>query len=83
MTRCMTVVYMGVVTVRVPEDVRKKLRRYNVNVSEVVRSLLDKHILELEQKELADRLESLQERLAGRLDPALVAKMVREDREAH
>jgi len=79
----MTVVYMGVVTVRVPEDVRKKLRRYNVNVSEVVRSLLDKHILELEQKELADRLESLQERLAGRLDPALVAKMVREDREAH
>ena len=74
---------MDVVTVRLPEDVKKKLRRYNVNVSEVVRSLLDKHILELEQKELADRLESLKERLGGRLDPELIARIVREDREAH
>ncbi len=74
---------MDVVTVRLPEDVKKKLRRYNVNISEVVRSLLDKHILELEQKELADRLESLKERLGGRLDPELMARVVREDREAH
>ncbi len=83
MTLRITVVSMSVITIRVKKDVKDKLRRYNVNVSEVMRDLLDKYILELEQRNLAERLDSLKERLAGRIDPGQVAKIVCEDRETH
>jgi len=48
-----------------------------------VRKLLDKYLVELEMKGLEERLERLKERVGNKLDPKLVAKLVREDREAH
>jgi hypothetical protein len=74
---------MSVITVRVKKDVKERLRRYNVNVSEVVRELLDEHLLELEQRDLAERLDSVRERLAGKMDPGQLAEMIRKDREMH
>jgi len=59
------------------------LEKYNVNISETVRKLLDKYLVELEMKGLEERLERLKERVGNKLDPKLVAKLVREDREAH
>jgi hypothetical protein len=35
----------------------------------------------LESRDLAERLELLKKRLSGKIDPKLVAKLVREDRE--
>lgn len=58
-----------------------KLKKYNINVSETVRKLLDKYLIELELKDLVERLESLRERVSDKIDPKLVAKLVREDRE--
>lgn len=72
---------MSVITIRVPEDVKEKLEKYNVNVSETVRSLLDRYLSELESKDLAEKLEMLRDRLGGVIDPKLVAELVREDRE--
>ena len=72
---------MSVITIRVAREVKEKLERYNVNVSETVRSMLDKYLSELESKDLAERLEMLRERLGGVIDPKLVAELVREDRE--
>jgi len=46
-----------------------------------VRKLLDKYLVELELKNLAEKLESLEERLSNKIDPKLVAELVREDRE--
>jgi len=73
---------LSVITVRVPKEVKRKLERRRVNVSETVRTLLERYVGELELRDLASRLELLKERLGGRIDAELVARAVREDREA-
>ena len=72
---------MGVITIRVSREIKEKLEKYNIKVSETLRKLLEKYLVELELKNLAERLESLKERLNNRIDPKLVARLVREDRE--
>jgi len=72
---------LSVITIRVAREVKEKLEKYNINVSETIRKLLDKYLAELESRDLEERLELIKERLGGRIDPKLVAKLVREDRE--
>lgn len=72
---------MTIITIRVTREIKEKLEKYNVNISETVRKLLDKYLVELELKNLAEKLELLKERLSGKIDPKMVAKLVREDRE--
>jgi len=72
---------MSVITIRVAREIKKKLEKYNINVSETVRKLLDGYLVELELRDLSERLELLRERLSRKIDPKLVAKLVREDRE--
>jgi len=72
---------MSVITIRVTREIKEKLEKYNIKVSETLRKLLEKYLLELELKNLAERLESLKERLSNKIDPKLVARLVREDRE--
>lgn len=74
---------MSVITIRVAREIKEKLEKYNVNVSETVRKLLEKYLVELELKNLAERLDLLRERLSAKIDPKLVAKLVREDRDVH
>jgi hypothetical protein len=74
---------MSIITIRVTKEIKEKLEKYNVNISETVRKLLDKYLVELELKDLGERLERLRERLSNKIDPKLIAKLVREDREAH
>lgn len=74
---------MSIITVRVTKEIKEKLEKYNVNVSEVVRGFLEKYLLELELRNLGERLDRLRDRLGNRIDPKLVAKLVREDREVH
>jgi len=68
--------------VRVHREIKEKLEKFNVNVSETVRKMLEKYLVELEMRDLAERLEVLRKRLGGKIDPKLVAHLVREDREA-
>jgi len=74
---------MSIITIRVAKEIKEKLEKYNVNISETVRKLLDKYLVELELRDLGERLERLRERLSNKMDPKLIAKLVREDREAH
>lgn len=74
---------MSVITIRVSREIKEKLEKYNVNISETVRKLLDKYLVELELRDLGERLERLRERLSDKMDPKLIARLVREDREAH
>ena len=62
------------------KEFKEKVGKYKVNAGEMVRKLLDKYLVELELGSLAERLELLK-RLSGKIDPKLVAKLVREDRE--
>jgi len=72
---------MSIITIRVAREIKEKLEKYNINVSETVRKLLDRYLVELELRDLSERLELLRERLSRKIDPKLVAKLVREDRE--
>jgi len=74
---------MSIITIRVTKEIKEKLEKYNVNISETVRKLLDKYLVKLELRDLGERLERLRERLSNKIDPKLIAKLVREDREAH
>lgn len=73
---------MSVITVRVPKQIKRILEKRRVNVSETVRALLEEYVKKLESKELASRLDSLRDRVGSRIDPEIVAKLVREDRKA-
>jgi hypothetical protein len=72
---------MSLITIRVARNIKEKLEKYNLNVSETVRKLLDKYLAELELKDLEEKLDQIRERLSDKMDPQLVAKLVREDRE--
>jgi len=74
---------MSIITIRVAREVKEKLEKHNINVSETVRKLLDKYLAELELKNLKENLESLKKRLSSKIDPKLIAELVREDRETH
>lgn len=73
--------WVSVITTRVAREIKEKLEKYNVKVSETVRKLLEKYLIDLELKNLAQRLELLKGRLGGKIDPKSVARFVREDRE--
>ena len=72
---------MSIITVRIPKMLKDKLEKYNVNVSETVRKMLEKYVEELELRNLEEKLELLKEHVGCRIDPKLVASLVREDRE--
>jgi len=72
---------MSVITIRVAREVKEKLEKYNVNVSETIRTLLDRFLAELELRDLEERLELIKKRVGSNVDPKLVAKLVREERE--
>ena len=70
----------AVVRVRVPRELKERLERLNVDVDDVVRELLERYVEEMEERVLEERLKRLRLRLAGRVDPETVARLVREDR---
>ena len=72
---------MSLISIRVARNIKEKLEKYNINVSETVRKLLDKYLVELELKDLEEKLDQIRERLSDKIDPQLIAKLVREDRE--
>ena len=72
---------MSVITIRLPKEIKRRLQKRRLNVSETVRNLLERYVAELELRDLADRLETLKERLTGRIDPELLTRLVRQDRE--
>lgn len=69
-----------VISVRLPRELKERLERLNTNISDVVRRLLEEYVEKFEVRELRSRLRRLRNRLAGRIDPKIIAKLVREDR---
>lgn len=74
---------MSIITIRVPRKVKEKLKKYNVNVSQTVRKVLDDCLKELERKDLEEKLERTKERLGDKIDSKLLAKLIHEDRQTH
>ena len=69
-----------VISIRIPRELKERLERLKINVSEVVRRLLERYMEELETRELEEQLRELRIRLSGRIDPATMAELIRGDR---
>ena len=72
---------MSIITIRIAREIKEKLEKYNVNISETVRKLLNEYLAELESRALEEKLERVRERLSYKIDPKFIAKLVREDKE--
>jgi ferredoxin-fold anticodon binding domain-containing protein len=72
---------MSIITIRIAREIKEKLEKYNVNISETVRKLLNEYLAELESRDLEEKLERVRERLSDKIDPKFIAKLVREDKE--
>lgn len=70
-----------VISIRIPRELKERLERLNINISEVVRSLLENYVEDAEERLLREKLERLRSSLAGRVDPSVIARLVREDRD--
>jgi hypothetical protein len=57
---------MGVVTVRVPEKIKKEMTRYDVNWSEYLREAIRKRILDAKRREIAARMDRLRAKTKGK-----------------
>jgi len=68
-----------VVSVRIPRELKERLDKLNINVSEVIRGLLEGYVEKAELKRLEERLMRIRKRLAGRIDASTIAALVRED----
>jgi post-segregation antitoxin (ccd killing protein) len=70
-----------VVSVRVPRQLKEKLERYGVNVSELVKRKLAEEVERIEREEVRKLLDELRSALQGRVDPRELSKLVEEERE--
>jgi len=70
-----------VVSVRVPRQLKEKLERYGVNVSELVKRKLAEEVERIEREEVRKLLDELRSALQGRIDPRELSKLVEEERE--
>jgi Arc/MetJ-type ribon-helix-helix transcriptional regulator len=60
---------MSTITVRVPQKVKEKLKKYNVDVSETVRKALNECLEELEGKDLEEKLEQIKQKTGNKINP--------------
>jgi post-segregation antitoxin (ccd killing protein) len=70
-----------VVSVRVPRQLKEKLEKYGINVSELVKKKLAEEVEKIEREEIRKLLDELKSALQGRVDPRELSKLVEEERE--
>jgi len=70
----------GTVVVRVDEELKRKAKAYNVNISEVVRSALRDEVQKRERRELISALERAKKALSKVPDEDIV-RAIRETRD--
>lgn len=68
-------------SIKVPEELKQKARRLGVRTGEVMRTALEKAVLDAEFRELENRAEELKG-ILEKLPPDWVVKAIREDRES-
>jgi len=68
-----------VFTVRIPRELRERMRRYQVNWSEEIREFIERRVRQLE---LAGTLEEVEAKARGRRTSVDSTALVREDRDS-
>ncbi len=74
---------MAIITVRVPDELKLKMKQLNINWSEEIREFIRQRIDEEERRrKLKEALEILRQS-KGSVERGFSAKVVREDRDSH
>lgn len=68
---------MAIVSVKVPEDIKKKMKELDINWSEEIRNFIKKKIKEKILKEVREMLKGV------KVSEDTSASIVREDRDSH
>lgn len=71
---------MGTVTIRIPEEMKEKIKKYGIEVAEVSRRALSEEIKQRELEETREAAAELGE-FFSELPKGQVTKWIREDRE--
>ena len=69
------------ISAKIPATLKRKLERYKIRVSDVVRAALEREVLRAEESALTARLDLVSSRLAGKLTPEDIVSAVRAGRE--
>jgi hypothetical protein len=65
-------------TIRIPAEIRKKMKKYPIGWSEEIRSFVEKRIKQLE---LAEKIENIEKKARKRTAKVDSTGLIREDRE--
>lgn len=68
------------ISAKVPAPLKRKLERYRIVVSEVVRTALEREVMKAEHNDLARRLDEIAAKLSTKLKPDDVVAAVRSSR---
>jgi len=76
--------YMGstVMSIRIPPELKREMKKYDINWSEEIRAFIRKRIEEEEKKRALNKVIKLVESLPG-VPEGTAKRLVREDREGH
>lgn len=70
---------MYTISARIPKELKKKLKEYGINVSDIVRKALTKEVKKKEAEKIKKELEQL--KVIKKLSSKEIAMLIREDRE--
>lgn len=68
------------VSAKVKTSLWKRIKKFNINVSEVIRRALEEEVMRMEEKELAEELEEIGKTLSIHTDKKIV-ELIRSSRE--
>jgi hypothetical protein len=68
------------ITAKIPTTLKRKLERYKIAVSKVVRGALESEVMRAEANDLATRLDKVSSELSGKLSPEDITLAVRASR---
>ncbi len=54
---------MSVISIRIPEDIKKKAKRYDINLSLELRNYLERRVEELERREALEQVMAMLEKI--------------------
>ncbi|NJE55614.1 hypothetical protein [Thermococcus sp. 21S9] len=73
---------MAVISVRVPDELKEKMKKYNINWSEEIRRFIELRVMEIEREKLLDEIDSFLENVPE-LPKGKATKLVRGDRDSN
>ncbi len=77
-----TVMFMEVFSIRIPKEIKQKMKETEINWSEEIRKFIETRIKEYQKKKALEEIKKLHEKLPS-TEEKVAAKYVREDRDSH